>query len=1190
MHTYYQTTLAITGSRSTTSRSENATDWDYTANSLGQVTGVYERIKATYKNTREIHPLSFLSSYEQTITDVNYGSPPSFPGSGETRIYSGFTSRTTEATRRTSTYSSFGSTSIAGYPAATVSWTDGTSALLGTGTSAMAYASASQQITVTAKTTSSFSDSEMGITGTVVNSVATTTTTTRSLAIFQTASTTMTRSSRANAATTAITTTQSYPPAFDTILEAEPHELAYVMRNTEYSQGFPDDIANRFVTTTLAQTTYVSSRAPMLSSAQLFTPQGIRTVQSAIGLVTTVSSLSTLTHFSADGWWPMTATRTEQITRISTSATTVVLDTTQLAAAPSSYVISFEQDTVYTTIHTTATAQFSVHTNAADNSGGLATAHRYYITVTTIHTESPIYGPVSIMGTWIGGGGTYNSYSTSVDHVGRTSLVTSTSSSAVTVTGLTSATSSTQFNPSWTERGTLQTSRENYYTSTSILYSLSSTTTDAIFISYTTIFGQSTEHYQTTRDIRSSRSTTSESGFSYYTITNSSTDTCNLPPETITDSGGTSGAFTTSETYSTIIHNAAFTQTQLFTTSTEVTFTETCAVPPGLSSSSGSTSVAGQYISQTYRSIYHNAVLIESSSSTFGSTFTNVEVCFDYPPGTETRSGETTESTRTSQTFASFSHDPLVTNSAASTSTTESITTETCNVSPTTYTASGATTYYDMYGRSETQSSTFATTVHDAQFINFNISYDTTSTSFTENCGIYNSLEEQSTVSTADNALTAYTRVTYYATLHSAPNPHTVTRMTYGTFVTYQTTYGSHTITSLTSVITITNSSTAGNNHLVTYRTSVTSSTIGTTYGTHTVSDQVFYTSTIPSSVGFGYHTLSRETRVTTTYTSSSETNTQFTSPELSYVSSSASYSETSITTTDSSSVSVHSSFISVVSVTMGSTVYTEVQGLTVTEVSRLATFANATSTDTVNVVAPEGIFTAVLPRSTLEFADAGVSPVKSWSTPGQNLVPSNGLTLYFPAIAQGQRHPSYTNFYRLSLNTGSSTYSSGNGRTTIAYLSSDVISVSTFRTTFGSTSITDTYQGTVSFSVTGTNGYYAPVIGTDGLLVGFGFAGTRHFGGLPAAGDTPGTMQLMPRVWHFTSQVSGTVTSEVSSWLQSLSSFSTSVYGFKLPSGETEVLRYCSRSYVSSGVPHLGTFTILKYPEGVSSTNVTLG
>jgi hypothetical protein len=1188
MHSYYQTTLALTGTRSATSRTESATDWDFTANSAGVVTGVYERVKVTYKMTFETHPRSNLSSYEETYTDLAFALPggiPSYPASGQTIFRNGLSTRTTDATRRSSTFSSFGSTTLAGQGAVTESFLDTPSAFVATYTVPMAYTSASVAVNVSAVTTSSSEDTVSGITGTVVNSVATTTATLRTVRRDHTVSTLTTRSTRATAHTSAIVTTSGFPVAFITILEAEPHERGFLMTTTEYSQGYVDNLADSFTKTTLTPTFLTVTQEPVLSTAEFFSPTGVRTTRVPIALTTTVSSLATITRYSADGWWPMSATMTEQLTRITTSETTVSLDTTSVLAAPATYAFTFDQTTAYTTIHTTETLVFSIHTNSANNGGGPATAHRHYQTVVTIHTDFPVLGPASTIGTSTSGTGTYNSYSTWVDFNGRTSLVAATSSSTHSVSGLTAATSSTQFNPSWSELGTLQTSREDYYTSTSLLSSLSSTSTDAIYVTYTTIFGQSTEHYQTTRDIRSSRSTTSESGFSTYAITSSATDTCNLPPDTITASGITSGALTTSATYSTLIHNAAVTASQLYTSSSQTTFTDTCAVAPGLSTSSGRSFVSGLYASETYRSIYHDAVLIPSSSSFSASSRTDIEYCFDYPPGTETRSGQTTNSTLTSQTYASFSHDPFVTNSSSSLGTTESTVTETCNVLPTTYTASGATTYYDFFGRSETQSSTFATTIHNAATVSFDISYATTSTSFTEACGISNSLEESSTVSTADNGLTAHTIITYRATMHSAPNPHTVTQQTYGTWVTYATTYGTHTLSSLTSVITITNSSSAGNNHLVTYSTSVTLSTVGTTYGTHTVTDETYYSSTVPSSVGFGTHTLSYETRVTTTYSSSDQTTSLFTSPELSYVSSSASYSETTITTTQTLSVSVNSSLVSVVSVTLGSTAFTEIQGLTFTDILRLPSFANATSTDTINVVAPNGIFFYIGERFTREYADGGVSPVSSWGPAADNLVPSGSLSLYFPEIARGQRRPSYTDFYRLSLAAGSSTYSSGASRTTVSYLSGDVISVSSMRTTFGSTSRTNTFEGTVSFSLSGTTGYYAPILENVAPTL----TGTNHFGGLPANGDGVGSVQLIPRVYQFTSQINGTSTGEVTTWLQSISTFSNSAYGLKFDASGTEAIRFCSFSSYYFGTAHLATFTLPMYYKGFS-TDSTAG
>ena len=421
------------------------------------------------------------------------------------------------------------------------------------------------------------------------------------------------------------------------------------------------------------------------------------------------------------------------------------------------------------------------------------------------------------------------------------------------------------------------------------------------------------------------------------------------------------------------------------------------------------------------------------------------------------------------------------------------------------------------------------------------------------------SLEIQSTTTTASGGYTRHTIVTYYATQHDYPRAHTVTEMTYGTFVTDATTFGSHTITLLTSVVTITNSSTAGNYHLLTRRTArtsstgsytaagshyltystevtlstigttygthtvtdltlysstipssvgqgthsitlstsvlsstysssapgqhyitsstaITSSTIGTTYGTHTVTELTLYTSTVPSSVGFGTHTSSWETQVTTTTSSSGQTTSVFTNPVLSYVSSSASYSETTITTTDSQSVQVNSTLIGNVTVTIGSTVFTEVQGLTYTRVSRFASFANPT----VSVVSNAPIFQGIWPHSTREFADAGISPVLSWAAPRKNMVPSGGLSIYLPLVAQGKRHPNFTNFYRLSLVPGSSSYSSGASRSTISYLSSDILTLLSHKTTVASPSLTNTFEGTFNFSFTGTSGYYAPIPGTS--------------------------------------------------------------------------------------------------------------
>lgn len=1473
MHTYYQTTLALVGTRSSQSSSENATDWDFTANSLGQVSGVYERIKETYVATQEVHPQSSFSSYSQTITDSNFGNPPTLPGSQETRIFSGGTSSTVDATSRYLTRSSFGSTSLSGQAAVTESWSSNSPpSSTPTASSSYAYTSASGAMAVQAATTSSSEEVVSGIVGTVINGAATTSTNQRTISSFFTVATTITRSSRVDAATVAFTTTQYFPVGLHTVLEAEPHDRGYAMTGTAYSQGFPANIANSFLTSTLSLTTFTQSFEPVASSSQTFNPSGVRTTTSEVPLVTTTTELSTLTHFSADGWWPMTATQTELLTRISTINVSLTLQTTKNTTA-SIAGYTFSQETVYTTIYSTAFAPFSVHLNPNNNEGGIAEAHQLFGTVVTIHTEFTIPAPLSTIGTSTYGTGTYNSYSTDVSHNGRTSLVTNTSSSTHSVSGLTSDTSSTQFNPSWTERGTLQTSREDYYTSTSILSSLSSTTTNAVLISRTTIFGQSTEHYQTTRDIRSSHSTESGSGLSYYTLTSSATDSCNIGPQTITASGEVvSNASVTSRTFSSLIHNAAtsdsqlytsssettytdtcniapglsvssgetsvastyisrtygstthnavltpsssltttyssgetaycthqpgtetvsgetteatrtsqtfattshvplttvsststattesiFTETcniayvsttasgattnavfnsevrsstygttvhngvtadtQLYTSSSETTFTETCAVGPGLSTSSGQTSSAGSYISQTYRSTTHNAVLIASSSSTstsvfydngactdlpgtettlnsttnatltsyvyittshvpstvgsvsasFSSSSTNLDYCYEYPPGTETQSGETTNATLTSQTFVTFSHDPLVTYSSGSTGTTESIFTETCNVFLTTYTASGATTNYAFNGQTETRSSTFATTVHDASFVNFNISYDTTLSSFTEVCGISNSLEEQSTTSTADNGLTAHTLVTYYATLHSAPNPHTVTRMTYGTFVTYQTTYGSHTITLFTSVITITNSSTAGNyhfltrstartsstdsytsaglhyltystevtlstigttygthtvteltlysstipssvgqgthsitlstsvlsstysssapgQHYITSSTAITSSTIGTTYGTHTVTELTLYTSTVPSSVGFGTHTSSWETHVTTTTSSSGQTTSIFTNPALSYVSSSASYSETTITTTETLSVQVNSTYLGTPTVTLGSTVFTVVQGLTYTRVSRFASFANPT----VSVVSNSPIFQGIWPRSTREFADAGISPLLSWAAPRKNMVPSYGLPIYLPLVAQGRRHPSFTNFYRLSLVPGSSSYSSGASRSTISYLSSDVLTLLSHQTTAASTTLTNTFESTFSFSFTGTSGYYAPIPGAT--YYQDWFSGTGHFGGVASSTDTPGSFQLPPGIWHFTSQVNGSDTSEVSSWLQSLSTFSTSIFGLKLATAETEALRYCSRAYDELGQNHVGTFSIPLYHKGYSTDSTYYG
>lgn len=1466
MHTYYQTTLVTTGTRSTGSRVALATDWDFTANSLGQKSGVYERAKYTFSASWQVSPQSSSSGYSETLTDSNYGSPPSLPGSQETRIRSGLSSFSANPTSYSNSSSSYGSTTIQGQAPVTDSWQSSNNGTTPSGTSTYAYASASLAVAVTGSTTSSSTKTATGITGTVgTDSMARTTATVRTLTTYYTTSTSsLARDTKAAELTQVYTTTAYFPVGFDTILEAEPHERGYVMNGLVYSQGFPSEVADSFTKTTLSLTTFTSSSAPVPSSTTFFNVYGVRTTVSVLGLISTVLSTSAQTRYSADGWWPMTATLTEEISRIvSTSAlwTLITTDTGYVAVGGN----SFEQETVYTTINSYVPFTYKVHTNTTNDDGGTVVGHRLFATVVTINTELPVTEPLSTIGTSTSGTGTYNSFSTDVSNNGQSSLVSLTSSSTFSVSGLTSAVSSTQFNPSWSELGTLQTSLEDYFTSTSLMSTKSSTTTSAIDISYTTIFGQSTEHYQTTRDIRSSRSTSSESGFSYYTLSSSTTDSCNIPPQTITASGETTSAIHTSRTFSTLIHNAATTDSQLYTSSSQTTFTDTCNIAPGLSTSSGRTSVSNTYVSETYRSITHDAVLIASSSSTttnssgetaycthqpgtetasgqtanttltsqtfattshvplttvsststattesiftetcnisyvsttasgattnavagsevqsstygttihnaptsntqlytssseliftdtcgippglstvsgqtvslnsyvsqtykstshngvlipsssststsvfydngpctdaagtqstlsstvnatltsniyittshvpstvgsvsasFSSSTISLDYCFDYPPGTETQSGETTNSTLSSQTFVTFSHDPLVTLSSASTFTSETTYTETCNVLPDTYTASGATTNYEPNGKSETRSSTFATTVHSAQTVAYSLLYDTTSTSFTEVCGISNSLEEQSTTSSADNGLTAYTRVTYYATLHSAPNPHTITRMTYGTFVTYQTTYGSHTVTSLTSVVTITNSSSAGNFHLITRSTGRTSttdsyttvgshyltlstevtfstigttygthtvteltlysstipsavgagthsitlftsvfsstysssapgqhyitsstaatfSTVGTTYGTHTVTELTLYSSTVPSSVGFGTHTSSWETHITTTSSSSGETTSLFTNPALSYVSSSASYVETTITSSTTSSVQVNSTLIGTPTVTMGSTVFTEIRGLTVTRVSRLAQFANPL----VSVVSNANLFQGIWPLSTRESMDGGISPVSSWGAPRANMIPSGSIVLYFPAVAFGQRRYGFSDFYRLRLASGSSTYSSGASRSTVAYQSGYAVSLSSMVTTFGSTSITNTFEGTISFSFSGTSGYYAPSPGTSYVVSEIG---TGHFGGLPSSGDSPGTVVLPPGVWHFTSQTGGTGTSEVSSWVQSMSTFTTSVFGLKMAKGETEVLRYCSRSYDQLGHNHAGTFSIPLYHKGYST------